>query len=63
MTRFRKRDVGRRPGYTVPACAAAMLAGVTLTLSGARAGQVTACTRLDICYCVNTDYILSLIHI
>jgi hypothetical protein len=33
-----------------------MLAGVTLTSTGARASQITACTKLDICYCVNTDY-------
>jgi hypothetical protein len=49
MTRFRK---GAKTGLS----AAAMLAVATLTPGGASAGQVTACTKLDICYCVNTDY-------
>lgn len=42
--------------FCVHACAAAMLAGTMLAPTGTRAGQITACTRLDICYCVNTDY-------
>jgi hypothetical protein len=49
MTRFRK---GAKTGMS----AVAMLAVATLAPTGASAGQVTACTRLDICYCVNTDY-------
>ena len=28
----------------------------SLMPAGARATQITACTKLDICYCVNTDY-------
>ncbi len=44
------------PAHRIFACAAAILAGVTLTSTGVRASQVTACTKLDICYCVNTDY-------
>jgi hypothetical protein len=53
MTRSRKARVR---AHTIFACAAAMLAGVTLTSTAARASQITACTKLDICYCVNTDY-------
>jgi hypothetical protein len=53
MSHFRKARV---PAPTVFACAAAMLASVTLTTTRVRASQITACTRLDICYCVNTDY-------
>jgi hypothetical protein len=37
---------------------AAMAAVLTLAVPAhARAGSVTACTALDICYCVNTDYL------
>jgi len=56
MTRFRKDGAARVPAHVIFACAAAMLAGVPLTSTGARASQITACTKLDICYCVNTDY-------
>src|SRR5882762_7324050 len=56
MTRFRKDGAARVPAHVIFACAAAMLAGVLLTSTGARASQITACTKLDICYCVNTDY-------
>ena len=44
------------PAHRIFLGAAAMLAGVTLLSPGVRAGQVTACTKLDICYCANTDY-------
>lgn len=53
MTRFRKARV---TAYMVFAGAAAVLASVALMPAGARATQITACTKLDICYCVNTDY-------
>ncbi len=46
------------PAHMLTACAATLLAAATLVLTPAevRATPVTACTRLDICYCVNTDY-------
>jgi hypothetical protein len=44
------------PAHRIFVGTAAMLAAVTLQPTGARASQITACTRLDICYCVNTDY-------
>ena len=52
MSRFLKRQAAR----AIFACATAMLAGAMLAPTAVSAGQVTACTRLDICYCVNTDY-------
>lgn len=56
MTRFRKTGAARVTAYTVFTCAAAVLASATMVPVEAHATQVTACTRLDICYCVNTDY-------
>jgi hypothetical protein len=56
MTGFRKGGAARVTAYTVFAGAAAVLASVALMPAGARATQITACTKLDICYCVNTDY-------
>lgn len=53
MPRFRQPRV---TACTVFACVAATLTGMALTSTGARATQTTACTKLDICYCVNTDY-------
>lgn len=53
MTRFRKARV---TAYAVFAGAAAVLASLALMPAGARATQITACTKLDLCYCVNTDY-------
>src|SRR5260221_11284346 len=44
------------PAHRIFACAAAILAGVKLKSTGVRASQVTACTKLDLCYCVDTDY-------
>jgi hypothetical protein len=31
-------------------------AALALTSTEVRANQITACTKLDICYCINTDY-------
>ncbi len=52
------RTGSRAAGPARGVYAAAVLAAATLALTPVelRASPVTACTKLDICYCVNTDY-------
>ena len=63
MTGSRRAGAHRVPAHATLVYAAVTLvstaligAALALTSTEVRANQITACTKLDICYCINTDY-------